>query len=294
MITRIRPAHWAASRLVLLALAATFAASIASSFARARLSTAGAPARQRGATAAPAAPARPLAEYLSIARRDLFAAPTTDEPTAGSAAPAGPANVRLLGTGRRGGRGYAIVEEVATRRQSVLSVGDGLGGARIAAIGWRQVVLDRSGRREVLEVASGAPASAPVAAETGRPAAPASAPAAADDDQVRRVGDDRWVVSQAEVDHSLENLNEVITQMRAVPNMEGGRTTGFKVFAIKPGSLFQKMGIENNDVVQRVNGIELNDPTRAMALLQELQGQTRLAVDVVRGGEARTLSYEIR
>jgi hypothetical protein len=31
-----------------------------------------------------------------------------------------------------------------------------------------------------------------------------------------------------------------------------------------------------------------------MALFQELQGQTRLTVDIVRGGEPRTLTYEIR
>jgi general secretion pathway protein C len=92
----------------------------------------------------------------------------------------------------------------------------------------------------------------------------------------------------------MENLSDLFTQLRAVPNAENGKTNGFRVFAIKRGSLFQKIGLENNDVVQRVNGIELNDPARAMALFQELQGQARLSVDIVRGGDPRTLSYEIR
>jgi len=46
--------------------------------------------------------------------------------------------------------------------------------------------------------------------------------------------------------------------------------------------------------VQRINGVELNDPAKAMTLFQDLQGQTRLSVDVLRGSETRTLSYEIR
>ena len=47
MITRIRPAHWAASRLVLLALAAISAAMLVSSLVRSRLSLAGRPVRIR-------------------------------------------------------------------------------------------------------------------------------------------------------------------------------------------------------------------------------------------------------
>lgn len=295
MITRIRPAHWAASRLVLLALSATFAATMVSSFVRGRLSGGGGPSRTRPGTSAPATPARPLSEYLAIARRNLYATPPANETAAPGATAAAATNVRLLGTGRRGGSAFAIVEDPATKKQSVVRVGEPLAGARVASIGWRRVVLDRAGREEVLLVAApGQEAASGADAAHASPLPVATPVNASADDQVRKVGDDRWVVAQAEVDHSLENLNDVITQMRAVPNMDAGRTTGFKVFAIKPGSLFQRMGIENNDVVQRVNGIELNDPTRAMALLQELQGQTRLAVDVVRGGETRTLTYEIR
>jgi general secretion pathway protein C len=102
------------------------------------------------------------------------------------------------------------------------------------------------------------------------------------------------MMSRAEVDHQLGNLSSLFTQMRAVPNIKEGRTDGFRVFAIRSGSLFQQLGLQNNDVVQRINGVELTDPTRAMGLFEELKGEKRLSVDVLRGGETRTLSYEIR
>ena len=97
-----------------------------------------------------------------------------------------------------------------------------------------------------------------------------------------------------EGEHQLQNLSQVFTQMRAVPNLKDGKTDGFRVFAIRRESIFDRIGLENNDVVQRVNGVELTDPARAMSLLTELQGETRLTVDVLRGGAPRTLSYEIR
>ena len=40
--------------------------------------------------------------------------------------------------------------------------------------------------------------------------------------------------------------------------------------------------------------MDLNNPARAMGLLEELKGETRLTVDVMRNGEPRTLTYEIR
>ena len=294
VITRIRPVHWAASRLVLLALAAISTATLVSSIVRSRLSLAGRPARTSAAPAARTAPTRPVSDYLPLSRRNVFAAPSISEASAPAAGlPAAPSSLRLLGTGRRGGQRFAIVEDATAKKQVVVTPGETLGGARVARIGWRSLVLDRGGTQEVLSVTeapvAGTDASHPVA-----PATPAASPAAVSDDAVKKIGDDRWMVAQAEVDESLSNLSDLITQLRAVPNQENGKTTGFKLFAIKRGSLFQKIGLENNDVVQRVNGIDLNDPTRAMALLQELQGQTKLSVDVLRGGEARTLTYEIR
>src|SRR5581483_4575435 len=126
----------------------------------------------------------------------------------------GSGSVRLVGTGRHGGERFAIVEDVASKRQDVVRIGD------------------------------------PPAGEAARTASPAAPPSAAADDQVRKIGEDRYLVAQAEVEHSMDNLSDLFTQLRAVPNQENGQTNGFKVFAIKRGSIFQKIGIENNDVVQ--------------------------------------------
>lgn len=293
MITRIRRPYWIAAHLILLALAATFAANAVSSIVRGRLSRSGVSLGQTTTDKATRAKARPLADYLAIARRDLFAAVPTTEPVVQGAAPkSGPASLQLLGTGSHGDKLYAVIEDAQTKQQRIVGIGDKVGGAEVIDIGWRRMVLRRDGQEELLlvppnlGVEGSSPSTTAVAATTAAPADGES--------QIRKIGEDRYLVAQAEVDHSLDNLSELFTQMRAVPNMQDGKTNGFRLFAIRPGSLFQKIGLQNNDVVQRVNGIELDDPARAMTLFQELQGEKRLNVDVVRGGETRTLSYEIR
>ena len=279
--------------LLLLGIAAVLVASSVSSVVRERL------ARERvvRGEAAPVKPpgpaAVPLSEYLEIARRGILAeVPAHDAPVAGSSVQPGPASLRLLGTGGDAESPYAVVEDTKERRQDVVRLGDSLAGAEVVAIGWRQIVLRRGAEEEMLIV----PADLGIAPATG-PVRAAATPAAAtgpSDGAIKDLGDDRFLVARAEVDHQLQNLSQVFTQMRAVPNLKDGKTEGFRLFAIRRDSIFDRIGLENNDVVQRVNGVELTDPARAMGLLQQLQGESRLTVDVLRGGAPRTLSYEIR
>ena len=81
MITRIRRPYWIAAHLVLLALAATFAANAVSSVVRGRLAHGGVAVGKTSDDGAKHAKNRPLGDYLAIAKRDLFAA----VPTASSA-----------------------------------------------------------------------------------------------------------------------------------------------------------------------------------------------------------------
>jgi general secretion pathway protein C len=293
VITRIRRRHWTAVHLLLLGTAAVLVASSVSSVVRGRL------ARERvvrGVAApakAPGPAAAPLSEYLEIARRGLFAEiPANETAISGGTVQPGPASLRLLGTGGDVENPYAVVEDTKERRQDVVRLGDSLAGAEVVAIGWRRIILRRGAEEEMLIV----PADLGIvpAAATATRAVAAPAAAGPSDGAIKELGEDRFLVARAEVEHQLQNLSQVFTQMRAVPNLKEGKTDGFRVFAIRRDSIFDRIGLENNDVVQRINGVELTDPARAMGLLQELQGESRLTVDVLRGGAPRTLSYEIR
>jgi len=101
-------------------------------------------------------------------------------------------------------------------------------------------------------------------------------------------------VDRREVDHALENLNDLFTQARAVPYADGNGAQGFRLFSIKPQSLIERLGLKNGDIVQRVNGVEISDPSTAFSLLQDLQGHSQIRVDVLRNRQPVTLSYEIR
>lgn len=104
---------------------------------------------------------------------------------------------------------------------------------------------------------------------------------------------DVLVIDQREIDEALANMDRLYTEIRIVPNFRDGRPAGLKVLAIKPGSIFSKLGLKRGDILERINGLEL-DIKRGMDLFGQLRDQKNLRIDLVRRGKSQTLEYEIK
>lgn len=111
---------------------------------------------------------------------------------------------------------------------------------------------------------------------------------------VKRMGKDKWMVDQRAIESGTENLNQLLTQARALPYIQDGKTAGFRLSEIVPGSIFQKIGLQNGDVIQRVNENELDDPGKFFQVYQSLKDEKSITIDVLRGGQPQTFNYEIR
>jgi general secretion pathway protein C len=242
---------------------------------------------------APAA-VEPESAYAGIAERDVFNAAkrTGGDDRAGTASAdykRSDLNVKLWGTAlsHDPAQSFAIIEDQAARRQMLYRVGDTiLEVATLARVEWDRVVLTRDGAEEVLEISS--------ARTSGKDAAPAAGAPAAGSERIKKTADGKFLIDRRELESTVANINEVFTQARAVPFFQDGKTVGFRVFAIKPGSVFEKIGLQNGDIINRVNGVELTDPTKAISLFTELQNEGHIAVDLQRNKQAKNFSYEIR
>src|SRR5882724_11923227 len=223
---------------------------------------------ETAAAVASHAPA-PLADYALIAERDVF-----NPARGGGNGPSSHARLRLWGVGLQGREARAVIEDTATHRQELYRVGDQVGGARIASIDWDRVTLEGDGGEEVLDLSP-----------------PAAAPA---DDRIRRTAENAFIVDRREVAGAVDNMSGLMTQLRAVAEVREGRPAGFRLFQIRDDSLFAKLGLRNGDVVERVNGTQVADPTALLAFLQRLRTEPRVALDIVRGDTPRTLVYDLR
>ncbi|MGH7895411.1 MAG: hypothetical protein ACREQL_12140 [Candidatus Binatia bacterium] len=229
-------------------------------------------------------PAEPLDAWAPIAARDIFngvarGGKRDDTP------------IRLVGVGFQGGEARAAVEDVATRRQDLVRVGDTLGGGRVASIAWDSLVLATAGGETTLELA--APnREADDARET--PDEPVRPPSPARGASVRQTAANAFVVDRRELAGTVDSMSGLMTQLRAVAEVEDGQPAGFRLFQIKDDSLFRRLGLQNGDVVQRVNGEAVSEPATLLAFLQRLRTEPRVALDIRRGGQRRTLVYDLR
>ncbi len=110
---------------------------------------------------------------------------------------------------------------------------------------------------------------------------------------VHKLGPDRYAISRSTVNDNVNHMAQLFTEMRAVPNFENGKSNGFMLSEIQPGSIFQQIGLLNGDVLTDVSGHPVSDPAKAMQLLSTLDNQSSITLTVIRNGAPMRLSYSI-
>ncbi len=182
------------------------------------------------------------------------------------------------------GNSYAIIENQLTREQSLYRLEESIDNqAKIMKIGRDEVVLlmgdtQRSLRLYLEEEEAGAGTAGAKTQEAG----------------IVKVTPNQWVLDRQEISAALDNLPQLLTKARVVPNFSAGKPDGFRVFSIVPDSFFSKIGLQNGDVLQRINGVEVKDPENFMKVFQQLKGETAVTLDLVRNSQKQTFAYEIR
>lgn len=77
---------------------------------------------------------------------------------------------------------------------------------------------------------------------------------------------------------------KIMDAARFVPNTVDGQVNGFKIFAIKGGSMLSRIGLQNNDVITQVNDTNLRQVDQGFAFYQALQDEKEVRIQFLRGG----------
>ena len=292
--------------LVFVTVAGVMAADIAREYAATRLSE---PALQRsaraGSPAAPRAARMELADYAIVSERNVFNA----NPVAENAAPAIAAEavqptqlrLRLIGVVAGGSpdRQYAVIEDQQRGGvQDLYQIGDTVQRAAIVDIRPDCVLLNANQQNEKLCFDYN------VATETNGGGSPArrrrdarsqaaSATDEASNDDVVRVDEGTWRVDRDLITEQFADLGTLSRQVRVVPHTIQGRPSGFRLTRLRPG-LLQRIGLLNGDVLQRVNGLDINSPEEALRAYQAVQSEPTVRIEILRRNSPTTLTYEIR
>lgn len=86
----------------------------------------------------------------------------------------------------------------------------------------------------------------------------------------------------------------VLQDAKAEPHLVGGELSGFKLTRIRQGSIYEKFGLQNDDIVTEINGMELSDTGQAIKTLNSLKNETEIEIRIDRGGAFMNFTIEIR
>ena len=211
--------------------------------------------------------------------------------------------VKLLGTLLAALSEYSIasIQDVVTLKSATYMIGDKVQGAEVLEIERARVIVLNNNRREYIDGTPGdgsavayAPPTMPIVAAVGARGNDGAPPSVALGASIKSTGENEYEIPRAEIDKTLSNLNDVAMQARIVPAFKDGVAQGFKLFSIRPDSIYTKIGIQNGDVIKRINGYELNSPEKALEIYSKLKEASRIDIEVERNGASVKKTYTVR
>jgi len=269
--------------------------------------------------------------YDLIVKRDIFN--ETPQVSAPAPVVEEDLHLKLIGTSMLSkSKPYAIIED-PTGNESLYQVGENIPDAgKLVSVEVNRAIIDRGGHRVAIEIPSSDMPEVP-SSQLGVPGVPAfrgpllrglpaamrrklqrmgHPGAAADDDndnnddndnsddskadkiKIQKVGPGKYAVSRAEVQQTMENPAEFFSQMRAMPHFVNGKTDGFSISNVEPGSVFQQIGLQDGDLLTSIQGQPVTNPMQAMGLISAVRTASAIDLTVNRGGTPTSVHLDLR
>jgi general secretion pathway protein C len=112
--------------------------------------------------------------------------------------------------------------------------------------------------------------------------------------KIQKVSDTEFSVDRSVVDKILEDQAELMRSARIVPEQKDGKVVGVRLFGIRPDTLLGKLGLQNGDRLETINGYNMASPEKALEAYARLRTANGLSVKVNRRGSPVGIQYNIK
>ena len=241
------------------------------------------------ATSKGEATVRPLEDYNIISERNLFGGskgqtPVPQEQVSLEDVPTADKSLglKLVGTvaGDDAATSFAIIDNIKTRKQELYHEGDKAGEVLIKKILRNKVIVDAGRGEELLALEL---------EETGRKIEFSPAPQSAVRERGPASREETFQFDRAEVEASLQNVDQVIKGLNISPYTRGGKPYGFRIGKLPAESILIAMGLRSGDLIIGVNDQPITGPEEAAEFFEKLKqgGDVTIKVGAGRGVRIR-------
>jgi general secretion pathway protein C len=197
----------------------------------------------------------------------------------------------------------AVLQATGETLGKMRRVGDAVGDKQVAYIGYNTRKNSPSawlvGGSTLCQVLLFATQPVVEATPEKKPDEPPPAPkgGAVPDDiarRIKKISDTEFQIDRAVVDNILEHQADLMRTARIVPEQKDGKVVGIRLFGIRPEQLLGKLGLQNGDRLEAINGFEMASPEKALEAYARLRSAESLSVKVTRRGSPVTIDFKIQ
>jgi general secretion pathway protein C len=168
--------------------------------------------------------------------------------------------------------GFVIIEERDSHKQKLYRLGDKIGSAKLTKI-TRNTAILKSGEREItLKIKSTIEGS--LLSDSPNRAAPRS-----------------FTLSKKTVNENLNDLKSIMSQAVVRPSLNEGVQEGYVISNIAPNSLYEKMGLQNGDIIIDINNKHMQSADNLLQLVNLMQSGSSIELNVKRNGKIEVINY---
>jgi type II secretory pathway component PulC len=203
------------------------------------------------------------------------------------------------------GQRKAILDDLRTKQQVLLAEGESWDGVQAVSVLDDQVRLRQGGAEETIRLSFLGGTAAVAAAGTNQVA---GGGVAVDQEPTlettrfgRKVGLNRWVLQREELTRYYQSLLDDPERIAALyvslkPDYKESAITGYTLDVTGEADFFAAMGMQQGDVIRKVNSMNMTSQKRAEYFMGEFM-KNRLnafVLDIERGGKPEKLIYLVR
>lgn len=108
-----------------------------------------------------------------------------------------------------------------------------------------------------------------------------------------RASSQKITLARSEIKNVLQDPNALLDMARFNPYQREGQTSGFEITNIRQNSLLSELGIENGDVLARIDGRPIRNPADLLQAYSSLEQSSLVSINIIRDGANMDFVVEI-
>jgi general secretion pathway protein C len=172
--------------------------------------------------------------------------------------------------------GFVVIEERSNHKQKLYRLGDKIGGAKLVNITRNTATLRSEDQEITLKVKS----------TMEGPLLPNSPAGGMNQAPPRSLN-----LSKRAVNENLSDLKSIMRQAVVRPFLNEGVPNGYIISNIAPNSLYEKMGLQNGDIIIDINNKPMQSADNLLQMVNLMQSGSGITLNVKRNGKIEAINY---